>query len=96
MIYDYKNTDEAGLMNFVTNYDFQNTVFNLPLENQAEVYTKNLQNAFDKFVPKKTVVIRPADQSWSNNFTRLLLRKKNRNYRIYKKCEVDYQNVKTI
>ena len=89
IIYDYKNTDETGLISFIKNYDFRNTVFNLPIENQAEVYTQILQNAFDKFVPRKTVVIRTADQSWSNNFTRLLLRKKNRNYQFYKKCELD-------
>ena len=30
------------------------------------------------------------DQPWSNTFTRLLLRKKNRNYSIYKKINSDY------
>ena len=54
-------THETGLLNFVKNYDFQNTVFNLPLENQVEAYTQILQNAFDKLVPRKTVVIRPED-----------------------------------
>ena len=29
---------------------------------------------------------------WCNNFTRLLLRKKNRNYLFYKKCDLDYRN----
>ena len=38
------------------------------------------------------MVIRNNDQSWCNSFTRLLLRKKNRNYLFYKRCEVDYQN----
>ena len=34
---------------------------------------------FFTFVPSKTVMIKPSDQSWCNKFTRLLLRKKNRN-----------------
>ena len=37
------------------------------------------------------MVIRPTDQGWCNSFTRLLLRKNNRNYLFYKKCEIDYQ-----
>ena len=43
------------------------------------------------FIPSKSVVIRHTDQGWCNSFTRLLLRKKNRNYLFYKKCELDYQ-----
>ena len=93
IIHDYKNADEAGLIKFIKDYDFCNTVFNLPIENQPEAYTEILKVAFDKFVPRKTVLIRPTDQSWCNNFTRLLLRKKNRNYHFYKKCELDYQNI---
>ena len=38
-------------------------------------------------------MIRPTDQSWCNRLTRLLLRKKNRNYQFFKKCELDYQNL---
>ena len=30
--------------------------------------------------------------AWCNSYTRLLLRKKNRNYQIFKKCTCDYQN----
>ena len=44
----------------------------IPLENQSEAYTEILKVAFDKFVPKKTVLIRPSDQSWGNDFTHLL------------------------
>ena len=46
----------------------------------------------DKFIPVKTVIIRPADAPWCNSYTRLLLRKKNRNYQIYKKYETEYKN----
>ena len=60
---------------------------------QADVFTNILQDALAKFVPSKTVLVRPSDQSWCNNFTRLLLRKKNRNYQFYKKCEIDYKNI---
>ena len=57
------------------------------------MYSKILQEAFAKFVPSKSVLIRPNDQSWCNGFTRLLLRKKNRNYNFFKKCEADYKNI---
>ena len=80
-----------GLIKYIKEYDFQNTVFSRPTVDQTEIYTQILQDAFAKFVPCKTVLIRPSDQSWSNSFTRLLLRKKNRNYQFYKKCELDYQ-----
>ena len=94
VIYDYKNADEAGLIDYIKNYDFENTLFNQPTTKQAEIFTNILQDAFAKFVPSKTVLIRPSDQSWCNRHTRLLLRKKNRNYYFYKKCELDYNKHK--
>ena len=91
IVYDYKDVDEAGLIKFFKEYDFENTVFNQPIEKQADIFTNVLQDAFSKFIPSKTVLVRPSDQSWCNNFTRLLIRKKNRNYQFFKKCELDYQ-----
>ena len=93
IIYDYKNADVEGLIKYIKEYDFHNTVFNQPTVGQTEIYTQILQEAFAKFVPCKTVLIKPTDQSWCNSFTRLLLRKKNRNYKIYKKHETDYKNI---
>ena len=52
--------------------DFKNSVFSQPITKQAEYFTGILQEAFEKFVPCKKVIVRPADQSWCNNFTRLL------------------------
>ena len=95
IIYDYKNADEAGLIDFIKNYNFDNTVFvfNQPTTKQAEIFTNILHDAFAQFVLSKTVLVRPSDQSWCNRLTRLLLRKKNRNYNFYKKCELDYKNI---
>ena len=45
---------------------------------QLELYSNVLIDAFSKFVPSKMVTIRPSDAPWCTNFTRLLLRKKNR------------------
>ena len=39
------------------------------------------------------MIIRNTDQGWFTSFTRLLLRKKYRNYLFYKKCELDYQKI---
>ena len=46
-------------------------------------------------MPLNTITIRPYDAPWCNSYTRLLLRKKNRNYKIYKKYETDYQKIIT-
>ena len=65
-------------------------MFSHPTELQADLYTNVLTNAFSLFVPCKTFQIRPDDQPWANSYTRLLLRKKNRNYRFYKKYNSQY------
>ena len=91
-IYDYNNADMDGLINYIKEFDFEYHVFGHPTINQAELYSNFLSDAFSKFVPCKTVVIRPTDPAWSNTFTRRLLRKKNRNYLFYKKCMIDHNN----
>ena len=68
-------------------------MFNKQIIDQPKIYIHILQEAFAKFVPCKSVLIKPTDKSWCNSFTHLLLRKKNRNYQFYKKCELDYQNI---
>ena len=89
-VYDYKNADITGLIDHIKHFDFNTAVFNHPNQVQAELYDKILIDAFSQFIPCKTVTIRPNDQPWSNTYTRLLLRKKNRNYLIYKKINTDY------
>ena len=89
-IYDYKNADIPGLISHIKQFNFHTAVFSHPTEVQANLYSEILINAFKQFVPCKTVTIRPNDQPWSNKYTRLLLRKKNRNYQFYKKIDKDY------
>ena len=91
-IYDYKNADIAGLCQYIKEYDFDNLVFSSPVLEQTELYTNMLIDSFSKFVPCKNVIIRPLDAPWCTKFTRLLLRKKNRNYLFYKKCDKEYRN----
>ena len=79
-VYDYKNLNEGELIEYIKSFDFQSAVLSKPISEQAEAITKVLVEAFAKFVPVKTVVLRPNDQPWVNSYTRLLLRKKNRNY----------------
>ena len=93
IIYDYKNADVDGLIQYIKEYDFQNNVFCHPVIQQAELYTNVLSDAFSKFVPSKTVTLRQTDAPWCNTFTRLLLRKKNRNYLLYKKCVLEYKAI---
>ena len=95
-IYDYKNADIAGLCQYIKEYDFENLVFSSPVLKQTELYTNVLIDAFSKFVPSKNVIIRPFDAPWCTKFTRLLLRKKNRNYLFYKKCDKEYRNSSVI
>ena len=61
IIYDYKNADEVGLIDYIKSYNFENTVFNQPTTKQAESFTNILQDAFVQFVPRKTVLVRPSD-----------------------------------
>ena len=72
-IYDYKNADIDGLTKYFKAFDFANAVFNQPIINQADIYSNILKQVFTKFVPCKTVVIRPADMAWCNTYTQLLL-----------------------
>ena len=83
-LYDYKNADVEGINNYIKNHDFETSVFTQPVEEQADKYSKILIDCFDRFVPKKTVFIKPQSIPWCNAYTRLLLRQKNRNYKFFK------------
>ena len=76
LIHDYKNADVEGLIKFIKEYDFENSVFSRPATKQADIFSDILKQAFAQFIPSKSVVIRPTDQGWCNSFTRLLLREK--------------------
>ena len=90
IIYDYKNADEKGLVDFIKNYDYNSAIFSRPVIEQAEAFTNVLTEAFTKFVPTKKVTVRIHDQPWCNSYTRLLLRRKNRNYQLFKKVNSEY------
>ena len=75
-IYDFKNVDELGLINFIKNYDFESAVFSKPVFDQAKIFTNILAEAVATFIPTKQVVLKSIDQPWTNSYTRLLLRKK--------------------
>ena len=89
-IYDYKNIDEALLINYFKNYDYEAKVFSLPYSEQSEAFTNVLREGLEKFIPLKSITIRESDVPWQNSYTRLLMRKKNRNYNIYKKINSSY------
>ena len=93
-IYDFQNVELVGLLTFIKEHNFENNVFNHPVEIQAELFTNVMIEAMDKFIPKRTITLRASDQSWCNSFTRLLLRKKNRNYLFFKKANSKYLNAK--
>ena len=89
-IYEYKNADVNGLINYIKHFDFKTAVFHHPKTEQAQLYSKVLTDAFSLFFPCKTVTIRSNDQPWTNTYTRMLIRKKNRHYRFYKKVNSEY------
>ena len=90
VIYDYTNVDEVGLTNYIKNIDFDTHVFSKPYIDQAKAFSSVLSDAFTKYVHSQTITIRPCDQPWTNTYTRLLLRKKNRNYIFFKKANSSY------
>ena len=89
-IYDYKKADEKGLREFIQKYDFQSNVFLKPVHEQPPAMCNILKTACNKFIPTKKITIKPFDQPWINSYTRLLMRKKNRNYRILKRVNIAY------
>ena len=52
-IYDYKNVDIQGLIKYIKEYYFENTVFCHPVLRQTEIFNNNLTDAFSKLVPCK-------------------------------------------
>ena len=83
LVYDYKNADEKGLIKYINEFDFDTEVLSKPTSEQAEALSKVLIAAREKFIPSKQIIIHPTDQPWTNKFTRLLLRRKSRNYLIF-------------
>ena len=88
-VFDYKNVDEVALIDHIKAFNFE-AILSKPVVEQAEALTALLTDAFVKFVPVKNVVTRSNDQPWVNSYTRLLLRKKNRNYQLFKKINTKF------
>jgi hypothetical protein len=89
-VFDYKNSDENGLINYIKGFNFDKEVFSKPVKEQAEALSNVLINARSKFIPTKEIIVRPEDQPWTNKYTRLLIRKKNRNYQIFKRVASEH------
>ena len=89
-VYDYKNADVEGLNNYIKSYNFDH-VFQATPQEQTPIYSEVLIEAFQKFIPSKTINIRHNIPPWSNTFTRLLLKKKNRNYHLSRKAANLYE-----
>ena len=92
-VYDFRNIDEIGLRNYIKSFDFDLHVFSKPVQQQAEAISDILISAQKQFVPMKEITIKTNDQPWVNSYTRLLMRKKNRNYRIFKKVDSELMSV---
>ena len=58
--------DTDGLIQYIKTYNFENSIFNLPLSEQAQKFTNILQDAFKSFVPTKTICIKPSSIPWCN------------------------------
>ena len=84
-----KLNDYDQLMN-LDNVDWQEKVYNLPTKEQPSAMASLLTEALNRFVPTKTFKAHTNDQPWTNAHTRRLLRKKNRNYKLFKKANETY------
>ena len=94
-VFDYKNADIDGLIKFIKEFDFNLAVFSFPIKDQPKKFTDTLKTILKTFVPEKTICLKPNSIPWCNTYTRLLLRKKNRNYKIYKKASNNYSSAMT-
>ena len=83
-LHDYDNTDTKGLREHLKNIDWQKNIYDLNAIDQPAAMSRILIDALDKFVPIKSYTARSQDQPWATAHTRLLLRKKNRNYKIFR------------
>ena len=90
-IHIYKDIDQDRLIDYIKDIDFQSTVFNLPVREQADKFTDILKNCIKEFVPTKEITVKPNTIPWCNTYTRLLLRKKNRNYKLYRAISEKYK-----
>ena len=93
-VYDYKNADIDGLLKYIKEFDFNTSVFSKNVYLQTELFSKVLIDAFTKFVPQRAVCIKPDEPPWLSAYTRCLLRKKNRNYKLFKKSSHNLVNAK--
>ena len=91
IVYDYKNEDIDKIRRFIKDYDFEGKVFSFPVKEQAEIFSKVLVDCFNEFVPKRIIHLKPQAIPWCNTYTRLLLRKKNRNYKFFKAVDIKYR-----
>ena len=66
-------------------------MFNLPVSEQADKFTDILKDCIKEFVPEKQITVKPNTIPWCNSYTKLLLRKKNRNYRLYRAISEKYK-----
>merc|ERR1712237_110220 len=87
-VFYYSKVKINDLIEYLNKIDYESRVFSLPTINQADAYSDILTDAFLKFVPSKLITIRENDQPWLNSFTRLLIRKKNRNYALLRRATV--------
>ena len=92
-ILDYNNLDLDGLKSYLKDFDFHGNVFNLPVEEQADKFTNILKDCIKTFIPTKQITILPQSIPWCNTYTRLLLRKKNRNYKLFKTVAEKYKTI---
>ena len=89
-IYEYNKLNEEALIKYIKGFDFETNVFSYPLTEQPKRMTNILTGVFQQFVSSKEVEIRPNAPAWTNSYTRLLQRRKNRNYTLYKKANAKY------
>ena len=91
-VHDYNKLNEEELIKYIKNLNFHDLILSHPIKDQPQLMTSLLTQAFNKFVPSKEILIRPNAPAWTNTYTRLLQRRKNRNYILYKKANSKYLN----
>ena len=89
-VYEYNKLNEEALIKYIKSFDFETNIFSYPLTEQPKRMTNILTGVFQQFVSSKEVEIRPNAPAWTNSYTRLLQRRKNRNYTLYKKANAKY------
>ena len=85
LVWQYNKADDEGFRKALNETDFSTVFDSHDIDNCCLKWTERFLNIARSFIPNKIVTIRPNDSPWYSNALRLLKRKMNRMFNIFKR-----------